>query len=265
MLTRMSRRFSIFRALVVFASVGLIGCSGNGGNGGGGSGNGGSGNGGSGNGLTFSYNNLAGSFKLVDQPDSDEGTGIVSLISIMKGDNVVKGAELTVNGVRIPADGLGRFDVSSVRGLKIMPGSRVSLVATHGAEEAKASFECPNDLTITAPQENATAQIGDQLAVSWNLAKDDPYIPGASLILNDYNFSAARSVDILLPDATPRYQEIDKRALSASVTVPEHLPPQQPDLQLADGYSVELWVPGVPAADSVGRCTLVRRVHIHVK
>jgi hypothetical protein len=215
-------------------------------------------------GLSFSYNNLAGAFTIIDHPHADEGNGVMAIITLFDGDHAVTDATLTVNNVPVHSDSNGRFFLYNVPGLTIAPGSRVNLVATSGTRQHSVSFDCPRDVTLTAPAEGATLKVGDQLSVAWSrdLGSDDPFYVTAELTLDEFNFAANRNVEDLLPAVGPRRQIVERGTTQATFTVPQH---EISGTNTADGYSVQLWVPGHRASDAISWCTLLRRVHVHVK
>ena len=162
---------------------------------------------------------------------------------------------VTINGVDIPYEGGEAFDpVLATETIPIDPGGTMTIVATQGDRETEISFTCPTEVTLDTPVDNATADAGDVIHMTWTgqiLYDNDFY--GPSIGLDSFDPESGTQLSLLpFPFVIP----LDGDETSYDLTLPDDGPQ----------YLVSLWVSGDlvvdDASDSEGFCGLARRAHL---
>lgn len=230
------------------------------GGGGGDAGPGGGSDAGAAGGLTIA---APAGITLLQRPTREEGLGVTGLIVVtakdQNGDEVpASGATVEVNGVAVPAVGgiyaaAGVYDVSKVAtAVPAAAGQALTVKATSGGRTGSLTMQCPAEVTITSPEENANVEPGGSFTFAWSgqtTYESGLLSPVAGLhsysITTDHLTAEATRAIAVTPGLTSTVFPIGEEAFK--------------------GYVAQVAVPGtlVDTEAGVGLCVLVRRVHVY--
>ena len=188
----------------------------------------------------------------------------------------VSDAVVALNGATMPplatktVDFTGFYSADQAAIPSPIAGSTLTLTATRAGQTATLSLPCPNEVTLTSPQENMPIKEGQVVNVTWNGSLDtgnDAMIAGeTSTVVNvlkpSLNFywwdGTSAGTPGLLPSADANLDMLATSATSGTITVPSGVGP----MAVLELHVAGKWIDN--SETMAGQCNLSRRVVLAV-